>query len=120
MAKTNAYIARQLAEQQACLDAGTKLGIQQMCDYFQIALRDPEVMGKDVMGRARIEKIMARVKTLSDYFHTAFTNDVDADHRQEELDAPLRELFGKDFEPFYARYPDLKKQRYDKPRKGWV
>lgn len=57
---------------------------------------------------------------LADYYHTAFTFDVEADYRQEELDAHLREIWGDDLKPFYDRYPKLKKLQYGKSRKGWT
>lgn len=119
MGKNN-YIQRRRNEQQVFLDIGERMGIQKACDYIQIALRDPEVMGKGTFGRARIEKLFRRVAELADYFHTAFTFDVEADNRQEEMDAALREIYGDDLETFYERYPELKKIRYDKARKGWV
>ena len=50
------YLERRQAVNQAFLDAGEQMGIQKMWDYMQIALRDPEVMGKDVLGRKRLKK----------------------------------------------------------------
>ena len=109
MGKNN-YLQRRRDEQQVFLDVGERMGIQKTCDYIQIALREPEV----------IRKLFRRVAELADYFHTAFTFDVEADNRQEEMDAALREIYGDDLETFYERYPELKKIRYDKARKGWV
>ena len=40
--------------------------------------------------------------------------------RQEELDRCLREIWGEDLVPFYERYDELKKFKYDKAKKGWV
>lgn len=115
----NAYLERQRQRDQAMLDAGEQLGIQKMWDYIQIALRDPETMGKDVMGRKRLEKLYNKTKELADYFHTAFTDDVEADHRQEEMDAALREIWEGDLSTFYERYPQLKKVDYTRPKKNW-
>lgn len=115
----NAYLERRNAVNQAMLDAGEQMGIQKMWDYIQIALRDPETMGKDVMGRKRMEKLYKKTAELADYFHTAFTDDVEADHRQEEMDAALREIWGGDLSTFYERYPQLKKVDYTKSKKNW-
>lgn len=115
----NTYLERRQAVNQAFLDAGEQLGIQKMWDYIQIALRDPETMGKDVMGRKRLEKLYNKTKELADYFHTAFTDDVEADHRQEEMDSALREIWDKDLSTFYERYPQLKKTDYSKGKKNW-
>lgn len=49
MAK-NTFLAKQEATQKACFDDGWALGVQQMCDYISLALRDPETMGKDTLG----------------------------------------------------------------------
>lgn len=116
----NAYLDRQHQRDQKCLDVGEEMGMQKMWDYIQIALRDPEIMGKDTLGRKRLEKLYKRCSQLADHYHTAFTNDVEADHRQEELDSRLREVWNDDLSPFYERYPYLKKQKYNKPKKGWV
>lgn len=115
----NTYLERRQAVNQGFLDAGEQIGTQKMWDYVQIALRNPEVMGKDVLGRKRMEKLYMKTAELANYFHTAFTDDVEADHRQEELDAALREIWGSDLNTFYERYPQLKKVDYTKGRKNW-
>ena len=115
----NTYQQRRQAVNQAFLDAGEQMGFQKMWDYMQIALRDPEVMGKDVFGRQRMEKIFQKTRELADYFHEAFTDDKEADLRQEQMDAALREIWGKDLYPFYERYPQLKKIDYTKSKKNW-
>lgn len=116
----NTYLEKRQAVNQAFLDAGEQMGLQKMWDYVQIALRDPEIVGKDVFGRARLEKLYRQLMKLADYYHIAFTDDVEADYRQEEIDARLREIWGDDMSTFYDRYPQLKKQEYGKKRKGWT
>ena len=119
MAK-NGYLERRDAREQAILDAGESMGMQKMWDYIQLALRNPKTMGKDIFGRKRLEALYHDVSELASYYHTAFTDDVEADHRQEELDARLEEVWEEDLSPFYERYPQFKKQKYNKPKKGWV
>ena len=119
MAK-NGFLDRRNTREQAILDAGEEMGMQKMWDYVQIVLRDPEIMGRDTFGRKRLEKVYHELSKVANYYHTAFTNDVEADHRQEELDARLKEVWQEDLVPFYGRYPRLKKQQYNKPKKGWV
>lgn len=116
----NGYLERQAARDQAILDAGEEIGMQKMWDYVQLALREQSIMGRDTFGRERLHKVYQEVSKLADHYHLAFTNDVAADHRQEELDARLKEVWQEDLCPFYDRYPQLKKQKYDKPKKGWV
>ena len=115
----NTYLDRQRERDQKFLDAGERMGIQKMWDYMQIALRDPELMGKDVFVRKRLEKLFNRTKELADYFHTAFTDDKEADLVQRDMDAALREIWGEDLSEFYDRYPELKKLGYTKSRKNW-
>jgi hypothetical protein len=118
MAK-NDYLSKQKAMQQGFLDVGEQFGIQKVWDYLQITLRDPAVMGKDTFGRKRLEKIYKNLNRLVDEYHTAFTSDKEADYKQEQLDAQLREIWGEDLVPFYKRYPELKKIDYGKSKKGW-
>ena len=115
----NAYLERQRQRDQAFLDAGERMGIQKMWDYIQIALRNPKIVKKDVYGRERLEKVFNETKELAEYFHTAFTDDVEADRVQRDLDAALREIWGDDLVPFYDRYPEIKDLGYNKSRKNW-
>lgn len=115
----NTYLERRQAANQAFLDAGEQMGMQKMWDYIQIALRDPETMGKDVFGRQRMEKLFQKTRDLANHFHTAFTDDKEADCCQVELDGALREIWGKDLSTFYERYPQLKKMDYNKSKKNW-
>lgn len=119
MAGKNTYLERKKAVNQGFLDAGEQIGLQKMWDYMQIALRDPEIMGKDVFGRKRLEKLYRKTIELANYFHTAFTDDKEADRVQRDMDAALKEVWGDDLSPFYDRYPELKKMGYNKPRKNW-
>ena len=115
----NTYLDRQRQRDQAFFEAGERIGIQKMWDYMQIALRDPDIMKKDVFGRSRLEKLFLKSKELADYFHTAFTDDKEADLVQRDLDAALREIWCDDLSPFYDRYPELKQLGYTKSRKNW-
>ena len=114
-------LIKQLKERdRKTFSAGLYMGMQISADYFQIALRDPEVMGKDIFGRGRIEKIVKKTMDLDDYFNLAFSSDVEAERYQEELDRLLREIWGDDLIHFQERYDMLRKTKYDKPKKGWV
>lgn len=119
MAKNN-YLAKQKAVQQAIYNAGEEIGMQRLWDAVQLALRDPEVVGKDSFGRQRMEKLYKGIKKYVDGYHTAFTGDAEADYHQEKMDAALREIWGDDLTPFRERYPKLKQYGYDKAQKGWV
>lgn len=120
MGGKNEFLRKRNERDQAFFDAGERIGLQKMWDFMQIALRDPEIMGKDVFGRKRMEKLYQASKDLADRYNLAFTKHKEADTRQEEMDARLREIWGDDLSTFYERYPEIKKLGYDKPQKGWV
>ena len=119
MAK-NDYLAKQQAVFQNGLEIGEQLTTQKMWDYIQIVLRDPKVMGKDTFGPKRLEKIYKGLKETKDIYYMAFTSDKEADYYQEKLDGQLREIWGDKTLSFYDRYPEIKKIRYDKAKKGWL
>lgn len=120
MGSKNDYIKQRQERDRQMIANGISLGMQLTSDFFQIALRDPEVMGKDTFGRTRIEKIVAKTMELDDYFHLAFSDHVEAERYQEEMDRLLREIWKDDLLPFRERYDKLKTIKYDKPKKGWV
>lgn len=115
----NDYLQKRQAMQQGFLDVGEQLGMQKMWDYIQIALRDPNVMGKDTFGKQRLTKLFLKMKELADEYATAFDDDKEADYYQSKLDASIKEIWGDEFQPFFERYPYIKQYGYQKSRKGW-
>lgn len=116
----NSFLAKQEERFQWYLDTGIDRGMQSAIDYFCIALNSPDVMGKDVMGKARLRKLNAKLKEIADFYETAFTDDVEADYYQELLDRRLGEIFGDELMPFRERYPYFKKINYNKKaKKNW-
>lgn len=116
----NDYLQRQKDKCQAYFDAGERIGMQKMWDYIVLVLRDPAIMGKDTFGRERLDRIWEELKKAADLYHTAFTDDKEADYYQELMDKQFRAIWGDKTLPFYERYSELKKQTYNKPKKGWV
>jgi hypothetical protein len=104
---------------QAYLDLGEKYGMQKMWDYLNIVLHDPGVMGKDTFGAERLSKIYEGMREVVNEYHVAFTDDKEADYYQEKMDAQLRGIWGEKTLSFYERYPEVKRVKYDKARKGW-
>lgn len=119
MAK-NDYQKRREARDQVWLDVGEQMGIQKVADYIAIALHDPDVMGKNVYSRERIEKFFDKLSEIADYFSNAFSMDKEADYYQDQLDKAQREIYGDDMQPFNERYPFMKETSYKKAKKGWV
>ena len=112
----NDYLSRQRAREQAVLDAGIRIGRQQMCDYITLALRNPAVMNKDTFAGKRIIAVLNEVKRLMDEFQPAFNKCDEADYYQEKLDMLLREAYGDEirdgFFSFDERYEAVKKFDY--------
>lgn len=74
-------------------------------------------------ARTRSEKVEWRSSTkktveIANEYQVAFTHDPEADYKQEQLDAALREIWKDELQPFYERYPYIKKIDYTKPIKG--
>ena len=113
------FLDRQRKMQQTYLDIGEEMGVQKAWDYLQIILRDPEIMGKNVMGVQKIKKVYKKLSEVADHYKIAFSDHVEADHVQEELDGVLKEVWGDELVPFYERYPYLKKFDYTKGKKQW-
>lgn len=111
----NTFLAKQEAIQRQCFNDGWALGTQQMCDYISLALRDPEIMGKDTFGGTRILKVLRRVNEIMQYFRPAFLQVDEADYYQERLDKALREAYrgnGEKFYPFRERYNCIREYDY--------
>ena len=114
--KPNAFLLKQQAMQQKCFEVGCDTTAQQFFDFLCIVLNDPDVMGKDVFGAKRIQKIKEALLAVDKHFNEACVNSQESDYYQEKLDAALRNIFGE-IEPFKVRYPFLKEWNYNKPCK---
>lgn len=83
--------------------------IQRWClqftlDCMSIVLNDPDVMGKDVFGKQRLEKLGAAYNQRFHQFFTGMTNDVAASYVREKMDDRLRMIYGDNFESWEQRY----------------
>ena len=116
MKKPNAFLAKHEAEKQRCFEVGCDITSQQFFDYLCIVLNDPDIMGKDVFGAKRLQKVHQAMKDLDKTFSEAWVNSQEADYYQEKLDAKLRQIFGE-IDPFKVRYPFLRGWNYNKPCK---
>lgn len=118
----NAFLAKQQAIQQRMLEVGMDTGFQKCWDLIQLCLRDPEAVGKDTFGKDRIKRLYTALKKYEKELGTAWlpTQEKDADVKQRDLDALLKEVWGDELCPFYERYPNIKKTDYTKGRKEWI
>ena len=116
---TNDFLNRIKKEKQAVFDIGEDIGIQKVWDAVQLALRDPEVVGKNKWGRQRIAKLYKKVVFYKNYFNEAFTMSAEADVKQEEQDKLLAEIWGDELVPHRQRYPHQREFNYTRGHKEW-
>lgn len=113
MGKQSGYLKRKNAEIGVYRQAEKETYIQFMTDTLIITLNDPEVMGKDVFGKKRIEAVVRAWGKTYDKFHEALEKSKEADCVQDKLDERIRKVIGEeDFHPFSERYEWVKKQVY--------
>ena len=108
MAKKNAYLQRQQTRVDVYRQAEKDTVIQYMTDTLALTLNDPDVMGKDVFGKKRLEKIIKAWGVTYDKYHGALEKTDEADYWQIKLDGHLEAIFGDSFSKFGVRYPWLK------------
>lgn len=116
MLRPNPYLAKQEALRQKCFEVACEITAQQFFDYMSIVLNDPKVMGKDVFGKKRLQKVHEAMKKLDKEYCAAWTNRIESDYCQEQIDAALKRIFGE-IDPFNVRYPHLRETDYTKPFK---
>lgn len=112
------YAEKLTMTREMCLNDGMQIGMQRMADFVAIALNDPAVMGKGVLGTGRLKKVFERVQELDNLFAEAFTVNTEADYKQEQLDRILKRIYGEaDFCGFAERYPYIRQVGYGGRRK---
>lgn len=116
MAK-NGYLARQKALTDACFEAGLRCGRQQILDMVSLVLRDPNIIGKDTFGGARLMKIVKGVGAYIDKYQLAWEKHDDTDYWRDQLDEALAEAYGESLhDSFLERYEFAPEYDYKKGR----
>ena len=110
------FLAWQEEIKQRYFVAGEEIGTQKTWDAVQLALRDVE---PKKWGKKKIEKLYERTAYYKKYFQECFTMSPEADVKQEEQDAMLREIWGDELVPHRERYPYQREFSYKKGRKEW-
>lgn len=114
MAKNN-YIARRDADRKGFFMAGEQTGRQEMLDMMVLALRDPEIMGKDIFGKDRLLKVVKGIEKYMDVFDQAFQATDETDYYRAKLDAALADAFGEGMhDTFLQRYEYAREYDYTK------
>lgn len=116
----NSLVKRINEIKQQYFSAGLETGVQMTADYLQLVLRDPEVMGKDIFGRERIERVLKAIREKDREYNDAYDcKNIEADYLREKLDRELREIWGDDLVPFAERQENIKTIDYSRPMKHW-
>lgn len=103
MAK-NAYLARQ-AEKQKERDMIVMARSLQLCyDALTLVLNDPEVMGKDVFGEKRLNKLCKALNAKIGEILPGLSGSVNASHVRRLTDDALAKVCKESFVPWEERY----------------
>ena len=85
-----------------------------MTDMFIIALNDPAVMVKDVLGYKRLMRVLLAVEANYDRFFDALTKNAEADYARVKMDAIMQNICPPEkFIPFEKRYEWLPEITYE-------
>lgn len=82
-----------------------KLWTAQLClDVITDVLNDSDVMGKDVLGAKRLQKVADAFNDRFSEFLKALTKDPEADYIRAKVDEQQKRIFGPDALPWGKRY----------------
>ena len=116
MAK-NDFLAKQRELQHGHFTAGLQSGRQQIIDCVSLALRDPEIMGKDTFGKDRLLKVVHGVGKYIDLYQKAWEKDDETDYYRAKLDAALADAYGDGLhDSFLVRYEFAPEFDYNRGR----
>ena len=87
---------------------------------LSLALRDPDIMGKDTFGGTRLLKVIQGISDYIDVYQKAWEKDDETDYYRAKLDDALVQAYGDDLhDSFLKRYEfapeyDYKKGKWKK------
>ena len=114
MAKQSGYLKHRKARNGVMEQAYKQTYQQYMTDMFIIALNDPAVMGKDVLGYKRLMRVLLAVEANYDRFFDALTKNAEADYARVKMDAIMQNICPPEkFIPFEKRYEWLPEITYE-------
>lgn len=100
----NPYLAKK-AEQQKQRDLIVMSWSHQMCyDALTLVLNDKEVMGKDVFGKQRLNKLCVALNEKITEILPGMSGATSASHVRYQVDRELQKICGEDFVPWEERY----------------
>lgn len=111
----NDFIKQMQRKQEACFDAGVKMGRQQIIDMMSLVLRDPDIMGKDLFGKDRLLKVVDGIDQYIVKYDLAWKKHDETDYIRAKLDAALAEAYGEGLhDSFLERYEFAPEYDYKK------
>ena len=113
----NSWLEQQRQRNEMTRLAEKETWIQFIGEMFQISLNESDVMGKDVLGRKRIEKVLAAVQKNYDYYLPALKKGPEGDRRRQRLDERMAKIHGPEMDGFSIRYPWIETETYKKRKK---
>ena len=117
MSKNN-YLTKQRATQQGFFVAGLQTGRQQIIDMLSLALRDSEIMGKDMFGKERLLKVINGIGEYMDVFQKAWERDDETDYYRAKLDDCLACAYGEELhDSFLKRYEFFPEYDYSEEKR---
>ena len=115
MAGKNKYIAERDAMRRGFFEAGLQSGRQQIIDMVSLVLRDPDIMGKDTFGGARLLKVVKGIGEYIDIYEKAWQKDDETDYYRTKLDEALAQAYGDTLhDSFLKRYEFAPEYDYKK------
>lgn len=104
MAKKNAYLEKRNRERQIASEIIQSWTAQLCLDVMTIVLNDPNVMGKDVFGPQRLQKIGTAFNEEYKKWIVGLSPDVKASYTREKMDERLMKIWGENFSKWPQRY----------------
>ena len=106
MAKpNNAYLAKKAEKQKARDTVIMQWSHQMVYDALTLVLNDKEVMGKDVFGKQRLNRLCKALNIKISEIMPSMSGAVDASYIRAQVDRELERICGEDFVPWEERYP---------------
>lgn len=97
--------AKKIVQRSAMHEHIVKLWTAQLClDVIADVLNDSDVMGKDVLGAKRLQKVADAFNRQFPEFLRALTKDPESDYIREKIDQQQLRIFGPDALPWGKRY----------------
>ena len=115
MGGNNKFIKTINSAKKVGFDAGLRCGRQQILDMMSLVLRDPEIMGKDIFGKARLLKVVQGIGEYIDKFQPAWKRTDEADYYQTKMDEELAKAYRNGLKDnFHERYEVAPEYDYTK------